>query len=93
MIQQCPINEQTPAQALASRFGLPYIDLEGIEVDNALVAFFPSQSLFRDSILPLEKIRNRVRAVEAHVPAQPTTETEVFDLGASSEAGRFCRVL
>lgn len=65
MIQRSPINEPTPAQALASRFGLPYLDLEGVEVDNALVAFFPGQSLFRDSILPLEKVRNRVRVAIA----------------------------
>ncbi len=46
---------------LAARFGMDLIDLESHLVDMELLALFPSQALFRDSILPLGRRDGRVQ--------------------------------
>ena len=58
------IQEQSPA-ALAGRYGMEYADLENFAVDRSLLGLFPSQDLFRESILPLSRHGNRVRVAVA----------------------------
>lgn len=42
-------------------WGMAFVDLEGFEVDRALIAAFPAKTLFETSTLPLDKIGDRVR--------------------------------
>ncbi len=58
------IEDQSPA-ALARRYGMEYADLETFAVDRSLLSLFPSQVLFRGSILPLSRHGNRVRVAVA----------------------------
>ncbi len=55
---------QTPA-AVARRYGMEFVDLESFVIDPELLSRFPSQDLFRESILPLNLADNRVRVAVA----------------------------
>jgi len=46
---------------LAARFALPFLDLEGFEVDRPLLEKFPGRILFERGVLPLTRADNRVR--------------------------------
>lgn len=50
---------------LAQRYGMEFIDLESFTVDAELLSHFPSQELFRESILPLNRSSMRVRVAIA----------------------------
>ncbi|RLS74692.1 MAG: type II/IV secretion system protein [Planctomycetota bacterium] len=52
-------------QEMAVRYQMELVDLENFEVDRELLALFPSQELFRESILPLKQKGNRVRVAIA----------------------------
>jgi general secretion pathway protein E len=52
-------------QELAVRYQMELVDLENFEVDRELLALFPSQDLFRESILPLKQTGNRVQVAIA----------------------------
>jgi len=51
---------------LAIRYGMESVDLETFEVDPALLSLFPSQELFRESILPMSRCGQRVRVAVAN---------------------------
>ena len=52
-------------QEMAVRYQMELVDLENFEVDRELLALFPSQDLFRESILPLKQKGNRVQVAIA----------------------------
>ena len=43
------------AENLALQYGMQFIDLEGFSPDSELIARFPSQLLFRETMLPIEQ--------------------------------------
>lgn len=49
------------AQKRAAEYGIPFIDLESFQPDAEVLVRFPSQVLFRNSVLPLRIEQNRVR--------------------------------
>src|SRR5438093_2019967 len=42
-------------RAMAAKYGLEYVDLEGHQVDRDLLSCFPSRELFQHAILPLKR--------------------------------------
>ncbi len=59
------IDTRLSVNELAIRYGMESVDLEAFEVDPALLSLFPSQELFRESILPLSQCGQRVRVAVA----------------------------
>lgn len=59
-------DSHSDAARLADRFGMDFVDLEGFIPDPELIRLFPSQELFRESALPLDRLRNRVRVAVAN---------------------------
>ncbi len=52
--------EDTTLKALCEEFGIRYIDLEDVTVDDELLGKFPTTAIFRHSILPLHESNGRV---------------------------------
>ena len=48
------------ARQLAEKYGMRFVELEGFPVDPEVVELFPSQDLFRESILPLSRLDSRI---------------------------------
>ncbi len=53
-------SEEQTLRVLAEEFGLKYVDLEQVEVDDELLRKFPTTTIFRHSILPLHRNNGRV---------------------------------
>lgn len=47
------------------RFGMEFVELEDFSVDTQLLALFPGQELFRETVLPLSRNGQRVRVAVA----------------------------
>ena len=47
--------------AESQEYGLEHVDLTDFEPDGELLARFPSQNLFRESVLPLRVVDNCIR--------------------------------
>ena len=50
---------------LAERFGMQFVDLEGLEIDQELVQCFAARDLFRECVLPLDREGQSVRVAIA----------------------------
>ncbi len=62
MISRNPHSQIDPinVSALAQKYGMKFADLETAIIDHELLNLFPSQELFRESILPLARTGNRI---------------------------------
>ena len=58
-------DSSSPHSQLAARFGMEFVDLEQFIVDADLLQTFPGQDLFREKILPLQRVGNRVQVAVA----------------------------
>ncbi len=58
-------DDQLSVPELARKYGMQFADLELTTVDAALLSLFPSQDLFRESILPLARCGDRIRVAIA----------------------------
>ena len=58
-------DDRLSAPELASKYGMDFVDLESFVVEPQLLNLFPSQDLFRESILPLSRRGDRVRVAVA----------------------------
>lgn len=47
------VTEDDVLKAFSSEFGIPYIDLKTVTIDESLLAEFPTSSIYRHSLLPL----------------------------------------
>ena len=54
------VTEEDSLRALASEFGMRYVDLKEIEVDTELLTRFPTTAIFRHTVLPLYRKNGRV---------------------------------
>lgn len=54
------VNEEDSLRAMATEFGMQYVDLKEIEVDTDLLNKFPTTAIFRHTILPLYRNNGRV---------------------------------
>ena len=63
VISRNPHSEIDPSNvaALAQKYGMQFADLETTTIDHELLNLFPSQALFRESILPLVRSGNRIQ--------------------------------
>lgn len=50
---------------LAEKYGMEFVDLESFTIDPELLAVFPSQDLFRESVLPLSRSSSRIQVAIA----------------------------
>ncbi len=53
-------SEEDTLRVLSEEFGIRYVDLKDVDVDDELLAQFPTTAIFRHSILPLHRDNGRV---------------------------------
>ena len=86
-----PSDDAAAVVSAARRFSLPYIDLEGLTVDRALLQLFPGRLLFERNVLPLSRAEDRVTLAisdpcDLETPDQLTALTGLyFDVVLCSE--------
>ena len=86
-----PSDDAAAVVSAARRFSLPYIDLEGLTVDRALLQLFPGRLLFERNVLPLSRSEDRVTLAisdpcDLETPDQLTALTGLyFDVVLCSE--------
>lgn len=54
------LSEDDVLQAFSTEFGIPYVDLKSISIDESLLARFPTSSIYRHSLLPLYRENGHV---------------------------------
>lgn len=60
LIQMGMVSEDDVLRAFSTEFGIPYIDLKTITVDEELLVEFPTSSIYRHSLLPLYRENGHV---------------------------------
>ncbi len=60
LIQLGMLSEDDVLQAFSTEFGIPYIDLKSITIDEELLTEFPTSSIYRHSLLPLYRENGHV---------------------------------
>ena len=54
------VSEEDSLRAMATEFGMRYVDLKDVEVDTELLTRFPTTAIFRHTVLPLYRNNGRV---------------------------------
>jgi len=79
---QCEKGATAPAQSeedvlrwLAREYGLPYTELENVELDPQLLTLFPARVLLKQEILPLRKVNGSVEVATARLFATHALDT------------------
>ncbi len=60
LIQLGMISEDDVLRTFSAEFGIPYVDLKTITIDEELLAEFPTSSIYRHSLLPLYRENGHV---------------------------------
>ena len=60
LIQLGMVSEDQVLKAFSAEFGIPYVDLKAIIVDEELLTKFPTSSIYRHSLLPLYRENGHV---------------------------------
>ena len=60
LIEMGVVSEEAVLRALSAEFGMQYVDLKEVNVDQELLALFPTTAIFRHSLLPLYRSNGRV---------------------------------
>lgn len=69
------LTEEDTLRAFADEFGMKYVDLKDFETDAELLNLFPTSTIFRHSLLPLQRDNGRVEVATS----------DPFDLEALDE--------
>ncbi|HXF83267.1 MAG TPA: type IV-A pilus assembly ATPase PilB, partial [bacterium] len=61
LVELGAVSEQQLAKALALQWGLAYVDLSGVEIDQDVVKVIPQHLAHRHKVLAIEKTRKKVK--------------------------------
>lgn len=82
LVEQCEQGKRAPVQSeeevlrwVAEEYDLSYTSLEDIEVDRQLLSLFPARILFKEQILPLNRVNGSVEVATSRLFATQGLDT------------------